>query len=656
MRYSSDNQRQDSIVDQRRNIVQHLDRLGIGYEGAIELADEAITGTSTRRPGFQKLNEMIDNDQVSLVVVDDLSRLTRRNDLGILWDKMAFHGCRLISVLDGVDSIREGDEMSALIKGVMNNVTNKLHGKRVRRGIAGRALEKFGSAGNRPFGYGSRYSDPDAALNYSGSGQRPKKVVFIDEEEARIVREIYHLFVDEGWSLAKIKRHLNKNNATTGKRARIRTEFGPRPNPIWNKTRVRRVLQQVKYIGIWRYGENICKKTERGTLVMRPADPQDVIEVNNPDLAIISREMWDKAQARLAAFKEEKGYWPGQKRRGPKRHYTADYPNGTCGGIVYCGECGKKMYRVPKFTKNNKEYGPYYRCINAVDNGLGERGCQCGHKSFVREERIFDALAGYVDKHLRNCDGWLGEAFHELRKAYASHYASVPDELRQLRARQKEVALFIGNITGEIERGGGKEIPGALLDRLKALETEARNIDARIRRLEIVEEKEASLPSDEWFKAQLADMADVLAESPEKAGKLFRQLFDKVYVRTILSPGKARGHSVISFTPNNNALVIQVANLGETLGLESLDLREQSSEMVSIDLPGYDKYDKIMPAIDSMRREGRTWTYICRELGVTEEWARKCHKNWKKLDTTVPAPSPLLLHDALEDSASSTAN
>jgi hypothetical protein len=28
MRYSSDNQRQDSINDQRRNIVQHLERMG----------------------------------------------------------------------------------------------------------------------------------------------------------------------------------------------------------------------------------------------------------------------------------------------------------------------------------------------------------------------------------------------------------------------------------------------------------------------------------------------------------------------------------------------------------------------------------------------------------------------------------------------------
>jgi DNA invertase Pin-like site-specific DNA recombinase len=167
------------------------------HDNLVELSDEAISATNKNRPGFQSLITMINNEEVDLVIVDDESRLTRELDLGILWNKMSVHDCRFISVLDGIDSIRESDELPALFKGIMNNVTNKLHGKRVRRGIAGRALDMLGSAGYHPFGYGTRYCDPEVALNYSGVGGRPKKEVFIDEAEAATVREIFRLFAVE---------------------------------------------------------------------------------------------------------------------------------------------------------------------------------------------------------------------------------------------------------------------------------------------------------------------------------------------------------------------------------------------------------------------------------------------------------------------------
>ena len=39
LRYSSANQRADSIDDQRRNIMEYLDRQGIPYDGYIERSD-----------------------------------------------------------------------------------------------------------------------------------------------------------------------------------------------------------------------------------------------------------------------------------------------------------------------------------------------------------------------------------------------------------------------------------------------------------------------------------------------------------------------------------------------------------------------------------------------------------------------------------------
>lgn len=630
MRYSSDNQRQDSIIDQRRNIVQHLDRLGINYDGAIELSDEAMSGTRSNRPGYQKLIGMVEKDEVRLVMVDDLSRLTRRNDLGVLWDKLAIHGCRLISVLDGIDSSRESDEMGALLKGIMNNVTNKLHGRRVRRGIAGRALDKFGSAGDHPFGYASRYCNQNEALNYSGIGPKPKKEVYINEAEAQVVREIYRLFVEEGWSMTKIAQHMNSKNTPTGKRSKLSTEFGVRDNRVWLKTRIRRLLEQRKYTGDWRWGENVCKKTDKGGIIKRPADPKDIVRVENPELAIISKELWDKAQVRLAAFQSQRGYKFGQKKRGPQRHYTEDYPNDIVGGMLYCGKCGRRLYYVPK---SGSQQGPYFRCPNAVVHGNNEEGVACDQKWYVRKDRVVAALSEYLRNHLLSCDGWLDDYIFEAKNSCIAQNTSAPDEIKRLKDKQKENSASINNIMAEIERGGNGAIPGVLLNRLQKLDADNEELAAKIHRLETVVEKAEAFPTDEWIKKQLVNMAEVFADCPQKTAKLFRQFFGKVFVMAVVAPGKTRGHSVISFTPNNRRLMLQIANLDETLDLDVATTQERTAREVSITLSGYDKIDKLIPTIEAMRQAGIKWKDIGKELGVSTAYINIYYNKWKKLTT-----------------------
>lgn len=640
LRYSSDNQRHDSIDDQRRNIINHLERLGIDYRNIVELADEAISGTLKIRPNFLKLIKMIENDEFDIVIVDDLSRLTRGNDLGILWDIMADHGCRLISVLDGTDSAREGDEMGALIKGIMNNYTNKIHGRRVRRGIAGRVLDKFGSAGDRPFGYGSRYCDPQAAMDCSGGGPKPKKELFINEAEAQHVREIFRLFTEKEWSISRIAKHLNEEKVPTGKRSRIKTEFGVRDNTVWTKAKVRRILGQRKYVGEWVWGENICKKTDTGKVIKRPADPKDIIRLDVPELAIISRDLCERTQERLEKLKDRWGGKEGQKKRGPKRHYTEEFPNDIISGLLFCGKCGRRMYYVPKDSKHQ----PYFRCPNATVRGAGENGVRCDQKEYARWDRVFEALSMYLKDHLNSVEGWLEGVILEVRSVCDAHNASAPDDIKRKKDQRKAITASIGNIMVEIERGGGKAAPGILLDRLQALEAEGKSVDGDLRRLNAMEKRSQTIASDDWIKAQLSDLAGVFEESKEETAKLFRIFFGKVYVHSIVAPGKKRGHSVISFTPNHKRLVIHVAQLGDVVDAEAADNVDMGEAEVSIELAGHDKLDKLIPTIDVMRQSGRTWKSICAELGLAESWTNMYYNKWKALTTSasteagVPVP------------------
>lgn len=66
-RYSSDKQRETSIDDQIRNVRIHLGKLGIPHDNAIVLYDMEISGEREDRENYQKLREMIRNEEVSLV-------------------------------------------------------------------------------------------------------------------------------------------------------------------------------------------------------------------------------------------------------------------------------------------------------------------------------------------------------------------------------------------------------------------------------------------------------------------------------------------------------------------------------------------------------------------------------------------------------------
>ncbi len=76
----------------------------------------------------------------------------------------------------------------------------------------------------------------------------------IFEEEAKIVRLVFDMFVVEMRSLNAIARHLNELKVPPGTRSNSRTG--------WSAGRVRIMLKNPKYCGIWSWGANHAVKYE----------------------------------------------------------------------------------------------------------------------------------------------------------------------------------------------------------------------------------------------------------------------------------------------------------------------------------------------------------------------------------------------------------
>ena len=109
----------NSIVNQRKMLTKYAKENG--FSNTRFYVDDGITGTTMKRPGFQKMIQAIEAGYISAVFVKDLSRLGRNYiEVGKLTEEFfPQHDIRLIAVSDGVDS-DEGEDDFTPFRNIMN--------------------------------------------------------------------------------------------------------------------------------------------------------------------------------------------------------------------------------------------------------------------------------------------------------------------------------------------------------------------------------------------------------------------------------------------------------------------------------------------------------------------------------------------------------
>ena len=178
----------DDNMDSESNSIQNQKKIlqkaskEKGYTDTIFFVDDGITGTTMKRPGFQKMIAAIEAGYISAVFVKDLSRLGRNYiEVGKLTEEFfPLHDVRLVAVSDGVDS-DEGEDDFTPFKNIMNEYYAKDISKKRRivnkmKGNAGIPLSP------PPYGYMKNPDDP--------------RFWVIDPEAAEVVRCIYRLALE----------------------------------------------------------------------------------------------------------------------------------------------------------------------------------------------------------------------------------------------------------------------------------------------------------------------------------------------------------------------------------------------------------------------------------------------------------------------------
>jgi site-specific DNA recombinase len=451
-RFSSDRQRDSSTHDQFRNCDRRLtaERLQLHKH----YADEAISGTTTDRPGYQEMLADADAGKFQVLLIDDLSRLGRDQvETERAIRRLEFRGVRILAVSDGYDSTSKARKIHRGAKNLVNEIYIDDLREKTHRGLEGQALRKY-SAGGKAYGFkGVPVFDParaDAHGIQAIFGYKRE----IHPEQAEIVREIFQRTID-GDGLKGIASDLNARGipapgATWNRKKR-------RKDGKWLASAVRAILENELYTGRYVWNKSKWERDPESHQRKRVERPESEWVVNEmPELAIVSKESW--AAVRMRRKERAKNF--GKARGGTARYLLS--------GLLECGVCGSKFIvsgTYGRYVCSSREQGGVHACANTL--------------RISREVAEKEILARLVDR-------WLSPeattfAIEEMRVAWkAAHSAPLETQTADLDRLDKEIEQLEGMVKAGLLSStiAGAAIERARTERQSRVRASARRVAA----------------------------------------------------------------------------------------------------------------------------------------------------------------------------------
>ena len=315
-RLSRDEDEELNSLNNQRKIIYNF-AVSNGHEVVGESFDDNVSGMHFNREGIDKIYEVVEAGKIEAIIVKDLSRLGRhRTQTALFIDYLRERNVRVLSATENIDTFNENDDLIIGFKGLVNDFYARDGSRRVRTGY--RQKQKEGIVTIPPFGY---FKDKNT-----------KKVVVV-EEAAETVRLIFSAYVG-GSGMKAIARTLNEQRRKTPALMQMEllnkrlpnTQDGILKKYLWDATMVARILRDESYIGTL-----ICHKSERNKInkTFRFTDPEEQFRHENYLPMIVTREIWEQAQALLAERKEK------NVRAGTNRGIL------RYGGLLRCKDCGR---------------------------------------------------------------------------------------------------------------------------------------------------------------------------------------------------------------------------------------------------------------------------------------------------------------------------
>lgn len=400
----------NSIIHQKEILSDYAAKHG--FENCKFYVDDGISGTTFERPDFKRMIADIESGIVKRVIVKDLSRFGRDYVMTGYYTEIVFHqyDVHFIAVTDNVDTeVGLGSEFMPF-----HNLMNEWYARDISKKQKA-VLQNKGNSGKR------LSSNPIYGYNKDENGQW-----IVDEEAAKIVQLIFHLFVEEHKGVQYIANTLfaNKVKSPTAHRGCIRKGSYAERNPyIWNTVMIGEILDHQEYCGDT-VNFRTTKKSYKSKKITRNSRDDYKIFPDTHE-AIISRELFQKAQ---------------ELRDGKQRHVYIREP-ALFSGIAFCSDCGRKMYL--RRSKNEK-MPDYYIC-----SGYSKQIKECT-SHYIRESVLSDIVLKRIQDVFHNAksdeDGLKKSINSQILKANNSRLNEIQKEIKNSEHEVEELQSMLHNL------------------------------------------------------------------------------------------------------------------------------------------------------------------------------------------------------------------
>lgn len=489
----------NSIVNQKAMLKEYA--LKNHFKNIRYFVDDGYSGTTFNRPSFREMEQLIENGDVGIVIVKDMSRLGRNYLQVGMYTDVVFpdNDVRFIAINDNVDSSIQTEFDMTPIRNFCNELYARDTAKKIKSSFKLKGERGEHLASTPPFGYIKNPNNP--------------KEWIIDEGAAETVRYIFQLCVS-GLGPTQIAKRLQAEKILTPT-AYWNQQKG-KDLPIypfnWEQKTIAGILEKVDYTGCTENFKTTSKNYRSKKRINNPKEKRLIFEDTQP--AIIDKPTFDTVQ----------------EIRKHKRKPTATGKLSLFSGKVFCADCGEKLYYCT--TNEFDESKDFFTCSNYRSN----TGSCSAH--YIRNVTLYKL----VFQHIKNVLTYIQQFEHtfvkkEIEKANEEHYDQVKrakKDIVNLQARNDNLDMLFKRLYEDMVSG---RISNERFDLLSAdYENEQKQIKAEITRLQnlIDKGKQERYDLNQFLKnvRKYTDPETLTAE-------MVNELIDKILVH---APDKSSGH------------------------------------------------------------------------------------------------------------------
>lgn len=368
---------------------------------------EVWSGAEMDRPLLNKARDLIRGKEVNAAIFFSTDRLARNPiHIAIIAEECEKRGIDLIFVTEPLDNSPEG-QLIRYVKGYAAQIEREKIRERTVRGKREKA--KLGLIPGATKCYGYDY--------VSGEGRR-----VVNEEEAAVVRKIFHWYVEGGLSLYQLCLKLMDMDVPA-----------PKGGSLWRTDTLSDMLRNERYVGKTYFGKyasakakNPRKANTRYPNTARVLKPREEwLEIPGVTPAIVDKRLFDAAQERLLRNLN-------LSSRNRKRPYLLS-------GYLFCSNCGRRFAGSCQID-NGKERRFYY----CTGTSKVSKEIPCTTKRLnaeLVEKQIWDE----VKKALTNPETIIAELERRQNEsdAQGKWQQHLEDILKRLEANRRQQARLV---------------------------------------------------------------------------------------------------------------------------------------------------------------------------------------------------------------------